>query len=137
MTKVFLDTNIIIDFLIDRKPFSKFALQLFELGENGEVQLFVSSHAIATTHYILKKYMKENDLREILSNLLDYIQIVSIDQDNIKKSLKSKHKDFEDAIQINAANLIPDLLCIVTRNTKDFKNSEIKVYSPEEYFLNN
>ena len=135
MKSVFLDTNIIVDFLIDRKPFSQFALKIIELAEENKISLFTSSHVIATTHYILNKHIEEKELRSILFNLLDFIEIVLIDQSNIKKSLKSNHKDFEDAIQINSAHLIPNLYCIVTRNIKDFKNSEILVLAPEEFIL--
>ena len=53
----------------------------------------------------------------------------------MKKSLKSSHKDFEDAIQITAAQSINTMDCIITRDLKDFKFSEIKVYTPDE-FLN-
>lgn len=132
MKKLFLDTNILIDLIADRKPFSKFAIAIFEKAELKKVSLFTSSHAIATTHYLLKKHVGEKELREILFDLLDYIQVISVDQDVIKKSLKSKHKDFEDAIQINCAYSIVNMNYIVTRNIKDFKGSELPVVTPEE-----
>jgi hypothetical protein len=50
----------------------------------------------------------------------------------LKKGLRSNHKDFEDSIQILCASTIEQIDCIVTRNIKDFKGSEIKVYSPDE-----
>ncbi len=132
MKRVFVDTNIIVDLIADRRPFSKFAIRLFSNAENRKVKLFTSSHSIATTHYLLKKYVDEKQLREILENLLDYLTVVAISQDVIKKGLKSKHKDFEDALQIIAASTIDNLDCIVTRNIKDFKGSEIPVFSPDE-----
>jgi predicted nucleic acid-binding protein len=132
--RVFVDTNIIVDLIADRRPFSKFAIRLFSKAENRRVKLFTSSHSIATTHYLLKKYVDEKQLREILENLLDYLTVVAISQDVIKKGLKSKHKDFEDALQIISASTIDNLDCIVTRNIKDFKGSEIPVFSPDELF---
>lgn len=71
-------------------------------------------------------------MRDVLHNILDYLNIVAIDIDVIKKGLKSKHKDFEDALQIICAYSIDKLDCIVTRNTKDFKSSEILVLTPDE-----
>ncbi|MDB5130437.1 MAG: twitching motility protein PilT, partial [Mucilaginibacter sp.] len=106
---VFVDTNILIDLLADRPPFSKFAIDLFDNAEKNKVKLYTSSHSLATTHYLLKKYISEKELREMLLALLDLITIVSIDLNIIKKSLLSKHKDFEDAIQIFAANSIDKL----------------------------
>lgn len=55
MKKLFIDTNIIVDLIADRKPFSKYAIQLFQKAELKEIELFTSSHSIATTHYLLKK----------------------------------------------------------------------------------
>jgi len=130
--KIFVDTNILVDLIADRKPFSKFAIQLFSEAEVGKLELYTSSHSIATTHYLLKKYVDEKDLREVLFNLLEYLNIVAINLDILKKGLKSKHKDFEDAIQIISAYSIEKIDCIVTRNIKDFKNSEIPVYTPDE-----
>jgi predicted nucleic acid-binding protein len=135
MKKVFVDTNIIIDLIADRKPFSKFAIEIFERAERKEVQLFTSSHAIATTHYLLKKYLEEKQLREVIYNVLEYIQIIAIDQDIIKKALRSKHKDFEDALQILCAYNIEKPDYIVTRNIKHFKNSEIPTLPPDELLL--
>lgn len=129
---IFVDTNIFIDLIADRKPYSKFAIEIFSKAESGSIQLFASSHTIATTHYLLKKYIDETSLRNILYTILDYVTIISVDANIIKKSLKSKHKDFEDAIQILAANSVSKIDCIVTRDIKDFKNSEIEVVGPDE-----
>jgi predicted nucleic acid-binding protein len=57
MKRVFLDTNIIVDLIADRRPFSKYAIQIFQKAESKELELFTSSHSIATTHYLLKKYL--------------------------------------------------------------------------------
>ena len=135
MKKVFLDTNILIDLLADRQPFSKFAIEIFDLAEKKKIKLYTSSHSLATTHYLLKKYMGEKDLRTLLYSLLDYLDIISIDLTIIKKSLLSRHKDFEDAIQIFAANSIDNLDFIVTRNVKDFKEAGIVVLPPDELLL--
>ena len=135
MKKIFVDTNIIVDLIADRKPYSKFAIEIFEKVEHKKIKLYTSSHSIATTHYLLKKYIDEKKLRDILCHLLDYITVIAVDQDVIKKGLKSKHKDFEDAIQITAAESINDMFCIVTRDLKDYKLAQINVFTPDE-FLN-
>src|SRR5690554_2780228 len=114
MKTVFVDTNILIDLLADRRPFSKFAIEIFDLATKNKVNLFTSSHSIATTHYLLKRHIKEKELRAVIYSLLDLIEVISIDHSIIKKSLLSDHKDFEDAIQIFAASTIKDLDFIVT-----------------------
>ena len=136
MKKIFIDTNIIIDLIADRRPFSKYAIALFKKAEEKKVHLYSSSHSIATTHYLLKKYMDEKALREVLYNLLDYLTVIAVDVAVLKKGLRSRHKDFEDAIQIICASSENKIDIIVTRNTKDYKFSEIPVLTPDEAFLN-
>ena len=132
MKKIFVDTNIFIDLIADRRPFSKFAIEIFSKAQDKKLKLYTSSHSIATTHYLLKNYIEEKELRNVLYNLLDYIQVIPVDLDVIKKGLKSKHKDFEDAIQMLCAYSIEKMDCIVTRNSKDFRDCEIPVLSPDE-----
>jgi predicted nucleic acid-binding protein len=135
MKKLFLDTNIIVDLIADRKPFSKYSIEIFKKAEEKKIKLFTSSHSIATTHYLLKKYLEEKILRDVLYNLLDYVTVIAVDTDVLKKGLRSKHKDFEDSIQILCASTIEKIDCIVTRNTKDFRDSEILVLTPDELCL--
>lgn len=132
MKIIFVDTNILIDLLADRPPFSKFAIELFDWAEKKKVKLFTSSHSFATTHYLLKKHIEEKALREVLFSLLDLVELIPIDVHMIKKSLLSKHKDLEDAIQIFAANSVSNLDVIVTRNLKDFKDAGVPVLPPDE-----
>jgi predicted nucleic acid-binding protein len=137
MKKLFIDTNIIIDLIANRNPFSKYAIEIFKKAEENKLKLFTSSHSIATTHYLLKKYVDEKTLREVICNLLDYFTVVPVDIDILKKGLRSKHKDFEDAIQILCASSVEKLDCIVTRNIKDFRDCELPVFTPDELCLIN
>ncbi len=135
MRHVFLDTNILIDVIADRKPFSKPAIVLFRMAEEHELTLYTSSHSIATTHYLLKKYLDEQPLREILINLLELAHIIPVDLHILRKGLQSTHKDFEDSIQIVCAGSIPDIEAIITRNVKDYKGSDIRVYTADAFCL--
>ena len=90
MKKVFLDTNIIVDLIADRKPFSKYSIEIFKKAEEKKIKLFTSSHSIATTHYLLKKYLEEKVLRDVLYNLLDYVTVIEVDNVVLKNVLRSK-----------------------------------------------
>ncbi len=135
MIKVFLDTNIIIDLIVYSKPFSNHVIEIFKYADENRIQLYTSSHSIATSHYIMKKYVTEKELREILLTLITLLDVVAVDLDVLKKGLRSIHKDFEDAIQMICASSIPGINYIVTRNTKDFKTSELVVLTPDEMCL--
>lgn len=132
MRKVFVDTNIVLDLLAHRKPFSKYAIALFALAENKKIKLYTSSHTISTTHYVLKKYSEDKTLRNSLYTLLNYVQVIPLDADILRKGFRSKHKDLEDAFQMYCAYSIPNMTCIVTRNLKDFKGSTLPVFAPDE-----
>jgi len=132
MKKIFVDTNILVDLLADRKPFSKYAVEIFNASENKKVKLFTSSHSIATTYYLLKKFIDDSSLRKTLLGLIEYVTIISVDTEVLTKGLRSKQKDFQDNKQIYCPTSIDKLDCIVTRNVKDFKACEILVLTPNE-----
>ena len=132
---IFLDTNILVDLVAKRKVFVDDAIAIFNYCQYNKVEMFSTSHSIATLHYIAKKIVDEKELRSIIEDLLDTISIIGVNETILRKSLKSKHKDYEDAIQIVSAQSINDMNCIVTRDLKDYKNAEINVFTPDE-FLN-
>ncbi|REG84732.1 type II toxin-antitoxin system VapC family toxin [Algoriphagus antarcticus] len=131
---VFLDTNILLDFLTNRHPLSlsQEALEVFELGESGRINLFTSSHSVGTTHYLLKKYTDEIELRKTLDELSDLVTVLDVTQAIVKIALKSTHKDFEDAVQMGTVESFRTIDYIITRNLKDFKSSRIPAISIRE-----
>lgn len=135
MKNIFIDINILVDIFANREPFVFKSLAIYDLGIKNKIQLFSSSNTITTLHYILKKSITEEKTRLALEHVIKYVTIIPVDITIIKKSLKSSHKDFEDAIQIISAQSINTMDCIVTRDLKDYKNAEINVFTPDE-FLN-
>lgn len=135
MKKYFIDTNILLDFIGNRKPFGVFALKIMSGSVQGKWQLWTSDNAITTTYYIIEKEIGSKEAKIKISRLLEYIEIQAVDKRQLKIALSSPFKDFEDAVQHYCACTIEGITGIVTRNKKDFKNSQLKVYSPEELFI--
>jgi predicted nucleic acid-binding protein len=135
MKNIFLDTNVLMDILANRQPFYKSSAEIYKLGLRKKVVLFTSSNTISTLHYLLKKFTTEENIRQSLDEVTTVLSIIPVDINIIKKSLKSNHKDFEDAIQIVSAQSINNMDCIVTRDLKDYKFAEITVLTPDD-FLN-
>ncbi|KQT18085.1 hypothetical protein ASG31_04950 [Chryseobacterium sp. Leaf404] len=136
----FLDTNVLVDLVQKREPHFAIVSQIFNVSTKDDVELCASSHSIATLHYLCKKNMQESSLRELIDEILNFITIIPVDEDILRKSLRSQHKDFEDAIQIFCAHQVKNVTGIVTRNIKDFSTSEIPVFAPDEaldYVRNN
>ena len=135
MKNIFLDTNILMDILANRQPFYKSSSEIYKLGLRKKVVLYTSSNTISTLHYLLKKLTTEENIRQSLDEVTTVLSIIPVDINIIKKSLKSNHKDFEEAIQIVSAQSVNNMDCIVTRDLKDYKFAEISVLTPDD-FLN-
>ena len=132
MIHLFLDTNIVIDFLTDRKPFSSLAGKLFDYSEKGEINLYLSAVSYNNIYYVVRKVSSHKDTIRILSRLLEMTEVIDLTSSSIKESLNSEFNDFEDALQYYSAKLNPNISGIVTRNGIDFKHSSISIFTPEE-----
>ena len=137
MKNIFLDTDILIDFLGDRKPFSKFALSIFVAGYNKKLKLYTSSNSITIAYYMLAKQVSENRARELVLCLMERLSVISVSESILKNAFSSEFKDVEDAVQFFSAITVERMDCIVTRNIKDFKKSTLPVLSSEEFHLHN
>jgi predicted nucleic acid-binding protein len=133
MQELFLDTNIVIDYLINREPFSKSALLLFSLAENGEISLNISAISYTTVYYVLRKNNSHQTIIQNLILLSSLCNILPVNQTVLEQAMKSDFIDFEDAVQYYSALLNNNCSVIITRNAKDFKSSEIKVMTPDEF----
>lgn len=132
MKMIFMDTNVIIDFLTDRRPFSLHAAQIFNASLSGKIKIFVSSVSYNNIYYILRQSLTHLQTINLLLQLNDLTEVVDVTTNVISKSLTSDFKDFEDAIQYNCALTVKNLDFILTRDSKDFKKSSLPVMNPQE-----
>jgi len=132
MKHVFIDTNVLIDFLADRRPLSLDAARLFELTSNGRLRIYISAISYNNIYYILRQSLAFDATLGLLSDLEDMTQVVDVTGDIIRRSLKTDFKDYEDAIQYYCALNVINLDFLITRNTKDFKKSAVPVLTPAE-----
>jgi predicted nucleic acid-binding protein len=132
MKHLFLDTNVLIDFLADRKPFSLDAAKIFNYSFKKKISIYVAAVSYNNIYYILRQSCSHLETIKILNELQEWAEVVDVSKEVIRKSLKSEIKDFEDAIQYNCAKAIGKIDCIVTRDTKDFKTSSLPVLTPRE-----
>jgi len=133
MMKVLIDTNIILDFVLERKPFYENSETILRLAHNKEIDAYISATTVTDIYYLTKRNKDSIEAKDFIKNLLSFINISDVNKEIVEKAIYSDIADFEDAIQIySAVNL--DLELIITRNEKDFKKSEIKVLSPD-FFL--
>ena len=128
--KVYLDTCVIIDYLANRLPFSKDADKIFDLIASNKIFAYVSSTSITDIYYIIKKNLRDEDTtRKLIIDILSLVEIIDTYAYNIKTVFDSNILDFEDAL-IEELSFQNKLDYIVTRNTKDFRNSRVEIISP-------
>ena len=132
MKSIFLDTNVLIDFFADRKPFSIEAARLFNYSFKKKISIYISAVSYNNIYYILRQSCSHTKTIKMLTELNEWTDIIDVSKDIINKSLKSDFKDVEDAIQYNCAKSLNKIDFIVTRDTKDFKTSSLPILTPKE-----
>lgn len=130
--KVLFDTNVVLDVMLDRYPFSDNAAKLISYVENKQLIGFIAATTITTINYIAEKVIGKKKAITEIEKLLIIFDIAPINKNVLKGALKLEFKDFEDAV-LNEAGNQANVEVIVTRNTKDFKKATIPVYTPDEF----
>ena len=129
--RVLFDTNIFLDLLMDRAPFSDAAEDLFSKVEDGTIKGYVSSTSITTIYYLVSKTLGAARAREEVKKLLVLFEVAPVNRVVLESALMADFADFEDAVIYEAACHVA-AAAIVTRNQKDFKKSKLSVYSSTE-----
>lgn len=130
--KVLFDTNIILDFALQRDKYFPEALKLFELIENNLINGCLTATTITDIYYITKKTKGHKVAISFIKSLTELFEILSVDRNVILEALNSNDYDFEDSVQSMAANY-NGVKIIITRNVKDFNQDEIYACTPKEF----
>ena len=130
--KLLIDTNVVLDVLLRREPFSKTAAEVLNLTQRDDVREYVSASAITDIYYIANKQMKDRDaVRDLLKRLLMVVSVVAVSEREIQNALNLAWGDFEDSVQYSVA-LLNEMDGIVTRNPSDYQDANIRIWLPEQ-----
>ncbi len=132
--KIYIDTDVILDVVFERKPFFYDSQKILSLIERNYFVGFTSSLILANCYYIVSSNKNRNVATKTISKLRSILTILPFTDKEIGESLNSKIKDFEDGIQYFVA-INNGLDTIITRNISDFTNVDINVFMPND-FLN-
>lgn len=131
--KVFVDTNIFIDILLDRKPFSKDAKMVYKLCENGLIEGYIAPITINNIYYVCRKAKEIESIKVYLADISTYFNIAPMNNESIIKANRLNINDYEDALQYAMA-MQETCEYIITRNGKDFKHvTNIQVLSADDF----
>ena len=121
-----------MDLLSARVPFYNSIAKITSLADKGEIKMIVSALSYTTVNYLLSKIDNVDTTRDKLRKFKIISEVAVLDEEIIEKGLNSNFSDFEDAVQYFSA-LKANCKIIVTRNTKDFKESRLPIMTPEEF----
>lgn len=133
MKRIFIDTNILIDFLAKREPFFPLAASMMNLSSKN-FEILVSSLSFATASYVLTAHhkMQPTAIKQLFDHFIKICHTTTIDTQTINDSIASEIDDFEDAMQYYSA-FRANADVIITRNKSDFTPSQIPIYEPQEF----
>ncbi|PIQ27506.1 MAG: DNA-binding protein [Bacteroidetes bacterium CG18_big_fil_WC_8_21_14_2_50_41_14] len=133
MKKVLIDTDVLLDFFFDRKPYSKDSAIILSHCERNILEGYITPVIISNTYYLLRRTAKHEKVIDKLKQLLTIMHVLQMDKHVVETALNSEFKDFEDALQNFAAINNGEIELIITRNLKDYARSTIGVLSPESF----
>lgn len=129
---IFLDTNVLVDVIADRKPFYDESAKVWTLAETGQVTGFVSTLSFANISYLASRALGKSDARKALLSIRDAFDVVPFDEKILHQAMDADSVDFEDAIQLFSA-LRANATTIITRNAKHFPADSIAIQTPDEF----
>lgn len=130
--RVLLDTNVVLDVILQRRPLDAASLPIMVLAEQGEIDAILGATSLTTAYYILRRSEGNQAAHEHLAALLGVFQIASVNRSILLRAVQRKWRDFEDAV-LHELALAAGADAIITRNVTDFKKSQVQIYSPERF----
>lgn len=129
--RVLLDTNIVLDALLEREPFFRDAKSLLQRIEDKQIEGYITATTLTDIFYIARKAKGVAIARQDVSDLLALMQICTVDRRILEAAISSNLPDFEDAVQLACA-LNENLDVIITRDAQDFTDATLPIWSTGE-----
>lgn len=133
MDRLFVDSDVILDFLLDREPHHISAAHILNMADQGRIILYSSAIALNNVHYIARRILGSQKSLTMMEELLAIIEVIPTGKHEMLEAIKTGFSDYEDGLQNATAQSVDGLSCILTRNTKDYKKSRLAVMEPMEW----
>lgn len=131
LRRVLVDTDVVLDVLLERPAFIADAARVFDAVDRGHVGGCVAGHAVTTAYYVCRNGRGDEAAREGVGLLLDTFDVAPVGRAELAASLASPFTDYEDGVAHEAA-VASGCDAVVTRNVRDFAEADIPVYTPAE-----
>ena len=134
MITALLDTNVLLDVVLDRPPFVQDSGTVWRACDAGQFSGYVSANSITTIYYIGEKTKGRQVALDAVDKTLAAFEVSPVYRETLETARRLAGPDFEDDVLIASA-VISFVNCIVTRDPKDFPKSPVPVYSPADFLV--
>ena len=131
--RLFVDSDVILDLVLQREDHFEFAHKLFDEFQQGKNILYTSSIIIANMHFIIRKLHDLKFANSSVSFVSKHFKIIDANNEDIENAILSKFSDFEDGVQYFSALRSKKIDVLVTRNVKDYKHALLPVFTPKQW----
>ena len=131
--KILIDTNIVIDVLTSREPWSESAEKIFIMAANNIVEMYITASAATDIYYLIRKHLHNTEAaKQVMGKLYSLAGILEVREEDCIDALASLIADYEDAVVEQVARR-SGMECIITRNQKDYEAGLMKTFLPENF----
>lgn len=129
--RILIDTNVVLDFLLEREPFVEDAGKLFEKIDADEIDGFIAATTITNIYYIVRKAAGVIAAQDAITQILTDLYVCAVDREILEQAIALNFQDFEDAVQC-ACGIAHGVDAIITRDASGFVSAGIPVIAPGE-----
>lgn len=130
--KIFVDSDTLLDFLVDRIPFADYSQSLLNKGKQKSLMLCTSTLVLANIHYIISKTINKQAALSSIKYLIEIMEVLPFEGSHINSAITGEHADFEDSIQYYIAKQ-NTCKVVISRNIKHYKKFDIPVQTAEQF----
>lgn len=130
MRRILVDTNVVLDVLLDRQPYVEASAAVWAAVETGVSEGMLAAHTVTTIHYLIREAKGNARAKRIVSAILNVFKVAAVDGAVIQEALQLPFSDFEDAVTATAAR-VAGCEFIVTRAPRGFRESPVRALAPE------
>ena len=134
MIRLLLDSDVILDALLQRDSFQDAATRLLNRISRGEVDAFIAAHSVLNVVYVAGRDLGRQEALRRMQKLLERARVAGISDRIVREAMHSPISDFEDAVA-HAAAVRAGVELIVTRNIRDFRRGTLPVLTPDEFLV--
>lgn len=131
--KILIDTNVVIDALTSREPWSESAEKIFLMAANHTIDMYITASSATDIYYLVRKYLHSTEkAKQIMGKMYSLTGILEVTGTDCMEALASPVNDYEDAVVEKVASR-KDMDYIVTRNIKDYQEGNTKAVLPDDF----